>query len=109
MKESTEIENHYLQQKVFTNRLEQNRPNPFTSSTEICFMIDKELDITLTVFDTLGSEVAVIVQSKLKKGLYSYFFDGSRLPAGVYYYKLTSPEFSAMRKMVLLERVVKFN
>ena len=105
MKESTEIGIRNLGHKVLINTLEQNYPNPFTSSTEIGFALEKEIDVTLTVYDMLGVEVEIIVQKKLKKGLYSYFFDASRLPSGEYYYKLISPEFSAMRKMVLLERI----
>jgi hypothetical protein len=57
----------------------------------------------LKVYDILGRELATLVDSDLKPGIYEVDFDRSNFPSGIYYYKLRSGNFSETRKMVLLK------
>ena len=83
--------------------LEQNYPNPFNPNTKITFFLPQNADVKLIVYDLLGREVRSIVNEQLSPGKYTFDFDGSDLPSGVYYYKLTTDKFSETRKMVLLK------
>ncbi len=83
--------------------LEQNYPNPFNPITKITFSLPQNADVKLIVYDLLGREVRSIVNEQLSPGKYTYDFDGSNLPSGVYYYKLITDDFSETRKMVLLK------
>ncbi|MBS1513822.1 MAG: T9SS type A sorting domain-containing protein [Bacteroidetes bacterium] len=81
--------------------LQQNFPNPFNPSTRINYELRLSGFVTLKVYDIKGSEVQELVNEKQNEGIYSAEFDGSALPSGIYYYKLTAGEFSETRKMVL--------
>ena len=59
------------------------------------------LEVTLSVYDILGREVAVMHEKKTP-GTYEVKFDGSGLPSGVYFYRLQAGGFMATRKLILL-------
>jgi photosystem II stability/assembly factor-like uncharacterized protein len=81
--------------------LMQNYPNPFNPSTRISFIIPQSGYTTLKVFDVLGNEVAAIIEADLSEGSYELLFDASGLSSGIYFYSLTSGEFSKTLKMIL--------
>lgn len=85
--------------------LSQNYPNPFNPTTKIRFDISgtSSSQTLLTVYDLLGREVAVLVNEKLAPGGYEVDFDGSNLPSGVYYYKISAGDFNETKKMVLVK------
>lgn len=97
--------------------LEQNYPNPFNPTTTIRFSVPSRRDlaptsrdgqipnanfVSLKVFDVLGREVATLVNEVKPAGRYTVTFDGSALPSGVYFYRLTSGTASAIRRLVLI-------
>ncbi len=84
-------------------KLEQNYPNPFNPSTKIRFSIPRSSSTSLIIYDVLGKEIVVIINRELSNGDYEVEFDGSYLPSGIYFYKLTSGKYSQIRKMVLIK------
>ena len=91
--------------------LSQNFPNPFNPSTTIRFSVPdgtQAVRAKLVVFNLRGQEVAELLNRTLEAGDYSVQWDGSdkagrRVSSGVYFYRLTTPQFSATRKMVILK------
>jgi photosystem II stability/assembly factor-like uncharacterized protein len=81
--------------------LNQNYPNPFNPSTRISFTIPASGYTTLKVYDLLGNEVAAIIDGELSQGSYEVNFNSSGFSSGVYFYTLTSGEFSKTMKMIL--------
>jgi hypothetical protein len=59
--------------------------------------------VTLKIFDITGREIATLVNVPLEPGSYEVTFDGSKLPSGVYFYKLTGGEFTDTKRMILLK------
>jgi hypothetical protein len=94
-----------------TFSISQNYPNPFNPSTKIKFDIPnfplmkgaRGMSVQLTIYDLLGREVATLVNQQLQPGLYEVEFDASNYPSGVYFYRLTSGDFTSTQKMVLLK------
>jgi hypothetical protein len=91
-----------------TFRLDQNYPNPFNPTTEIRFHVPAaqagsagSSHVTLTVYDMLGRELAVLVDERKAPGSYSVEFNASRLASGVYLYRLSAGSFVQARKMIL--------
>jgi Secretion system C-terminal sorting domain len=84
-------------------KLEQNYPNPFNPSTTISYQLVKNSDVLLTIYDVTGREIKILVNSYQGAGKYNVVFDASRLSSGIYFYKLTTRDFSETRKMVLLK------
>ncbi|MCK6614241.1 MAG: T9SS type A sorting domain-containing protein [Ignavibacteriaceae bacterium] len=84
--------------------LSQNYPNPFNPSTAISFALPQASEVTLKIYNTLGQEVAVLINGEtMEAGIHTKAFDAGNLTSGVYIYKLTAGSFSAVKKMNLLK------
>ena len=82
-------------------QLHQNYPNPFNPSTTITCSIPNEEFVSLKVFNTLGEQVATLLNETKPAGNYSFTFDASELTSGVYFYRLQAGEFSKTKKLLL--------
>jgi len=88
--------------KQFT--LEQNYPNPFNPATTIRFGLPQESDVSLTIYNTMGREVATLIQNESRAaGWYDATFDASNLSSGVYIYRLQTDERSESKKLTLIK------
>jgi hypothetical protein len=56
----------------------------------------------LTVFNTLGQQVAVLQNGEQEAGYHDVRFDGTNLSSGVYFYRIQSGDFVETRKLILL-------
>jgi hypothetical protein len=83
--------------------LYQNYPNPFNPLTTIEFDLPKTSEVSLKIFNILGEEVAILVSENLTASSYSYEWDASNLPSGVYLYRLETDEFVETMKMILMK------
>ena len=83
--------------------LSQNYPNPFNPATNITFALPKSGKVTLKVFNTLGQQVATLVDGDYVAGTHQVHFDASALSSGVYIYTLSSGDFLAAKKMILMK------
>ncbi|MFH0991593.1 MAG: T9SS type A sorting domain-containing protein [bacterium] len=68
--------------------LYQNYPNPFNPLTIIDFQLPITTMVTLSVFDLLGREVAILVNEEKTAGRYSVSWNASNTPSGIYFYRL---------------------
>jgi choice-of-anchor B domain-containing protein len=80
--------------------LDQNYPNPFNPSTEIHFQLPVSGLVTLRVYNVLGQEVATLVDGMRSSGVGRATWNASGNPAGVYFYRLTTPTFTQTRRMI---------
>lgn len=85
-----------------------NYPNPFNGSTNIAYTLPKEAHVSLTVYNSLGQEIAVLVDRREQSGRHQIYWDGNDrngLPAasGVYMYVLKAGELVMQIKMVVLK------
>ena len=83
--------------------LEQNYPNPFNPTTTIKYSLHSTSSVQLKVYNVLGNEIATIVNEELPAGDYSLNYDASNLPSGIYFYTLTTNDFSKTKKMTLVK------
>jgi len=83
--------------------LRQNYPNPFNPSTIISFGVPVSSQVILRVYNTLGEEVAELVNQNLGAGLYNFNFDASKLPSGMYVYTLQTGEQLISKKMTFIK------
>jgi photosystem II stability/assembly factor-like uncharacterized protein len=83
--------------------LSQNYPNPFNPVTHFGFQITASGFTSLKIYDQLGRETAVLVNEDLGAGSYEADWNAADLPSGVYFYQLSSNEFTETKKMILIK------
>jgi photosystem II stability/assembly factor-like uncharacterized protein len=82
--------------------LEQNYPNPFKSSTQIRYHLNRSNNITLTVYDLSGRKIQTLVDEFQTVGEYSVDWDAAHFCDGLYFYELkVDNDPVEVRKMVL--------
>jgi hypothetical protein len=86
-----------------TYSLSQNFPNPFNPSTTINYSLPHSGNVKLTVYNSIGSKVATIVNEYKPAGNYSVQFNASNLASGIYLYRLESGSFTSAKKLTLLK------
>jgi ligand-binding sensor domain-containing protein len=78
-------------------------PNPFNQTTKIKYKLDMPANVKITVYNSLGQEVAVIVDEWQEFGEYKAVFDARELSSGLYYYCVSIGEYSDFGKMMLIK------
>jgi hypothetical protein len=83
--------------------LKQNTPNPFKEETVIGFNLAEASETILTINDVTG-RVLKVFKGDFAKGANQVSIDSKELPAaGVLYYTLTAGEYTATKKMVIID------
>jgi hypothetical protein len=90
--------------------LSQNSPNPFNPSTTIKYQVPEgeAARVQIVVYNIRGQKVVTLVDELKESGDYSVNWNGQsssgqRVSSGVYFYRMSAGEFSAMRKMVIVK------
>ncbi|MEI6948751.1 SBBP repeat-containing protein [Paraflavisolibacter sp. H34] len=64
-------------------------PNPVASTARIRYELPFDGQVSLKLYDLQGRETATIVEAAATAGVHHLLFDASRLPKGIYHYRLT--------------------
>ncbi len=99
----TAVNDNKLSSQPMAYALRQNYPNPFNPSTKIAYALPEAADVTITVYNTLGQKVAVLLKAKKPAGYHSVTFNASSLSTGIYYYEIKAGDFQQIKKMVLIK------
>jgi len=78
-------------------------PNPVRNRTTIVYDLSRKVPVTLKVYDTLGREVATLVNDRQDVNRYRVPFDASDLSSGIYFYQLRAGAFTESRRMVVVK------
>ncbi|OQX95379.1 hypothetical protein B6I21_05730 [candidate division KSB1 bacterium 4572_119] len=97
--------------------LHQNYPNPLIANgnnsygsgfgTKIMFELPKQTDVKLTIYNCLGQKVRTLIRGFREAGSHHVNWNGfdesgNLVSAGLYFYRLETPNRIAMKRMVLL-------
>ncbi len=83
--------------------LSQNFPNPFNPTTTIRYSVEDAGNVTLTVYNLMGQQVATLVNKQQNSGDFNVTWDASDVASGMYYYQLVSNGQTITRKMTLIK------
>ncbi|MBL8006197.1 MAG: T9SS type A sorting domain-containing protein [Ignavibacteria bacterium] len=83
--------------------LMQNYPNPFNPTTNIKFDIVKSGNVKVSVYNSLGKTVQVLLNENIQPGSYEVSFDASGLSSGIYFYTIETAGFTQTKRMILLK------
>lgn len=81
----------------------QNYPNPFNPSTNISFAVEQTGNVTITLYDVTGKQVALLVNGMYEAGTHSLTVNAAdyNLGSGIYFYKMQAGSFISVKKLVL--------
>ncbi len=85
-----------------------NYPNPFNPTTTISFSLPEDGDVELSIYNVKGQKVKQLVNDQLSAGQHSIEWNGKdannkSVSSGIYFYKISTGNSSAMKKMLLLK------
>jgi hypothetical protein len=83
--------------------LEQNYPNPFNPTTEISFTLPKSTHVTIEIYNIIGQQVALLADETKAAGTHTVTWNAASVASGVYFYRLTTPDFVQTKKMLLMK------
>ncbi len=98
----TEVEDNFFSLPTEYS-IAQNYPNPFNPTTTISYSIPENKYVTLSIYDALGKEIAVLDNGFRIAGNYSHTFDASNLSSGMYFFTIRSGNFVQTKKMLLMK------
>jgi hypothetical protein len=82
--------------------LHQNYPNPFNATTTIGFFLSVTSDVRLTIFNSVGEEVATLASNQLSAGFHQYTWNAQGCASGIYVYRIEADGIVQSRKLILL-------
>ncbi len=83
--------------------LSQNYPNPFNASTTINYSILNDGFVTVDVYDIIGRKIETLVSGHQNAGQHSVVWNANNVSSGVYFYRITSDNYSETRRCNLLK------
>jgi len=86
-----------------TYSLDQNYPNPFNPSTKINFSIPESGFVTMKIYNSIGEELGTLLNEDKSAGTYEVDFVAEGLTSGIYFYTITSGNFTQTKKMILMK------
>ncbi len=81
----------------------QNYPNPFNPTTTINYKLTKNIFVKLIIYDALGRKVKTLVNEYQNSGDHKVELDASNLSSGVYFYRLSTEDFTKTKKLILIK------
>ena len=89
--------------KIEEYSISQNYPNPFNPMTTITYTLPEKAHVEISVFNSLGEEIAKLVNEDHNAGKYKVVWNAQNYSSGIYYYNLKTGNFTSTHKMLLLK------
>jgi photosystem II stability/assembly factor-like uncharacterized protein len=83
--------------------LKQNYPNPFNPETKIAYSLPEAADVKLKIYNSLGKEIALLVNEAQERGSYEVKWNAASFESGVYFYRIEAGEYMETKKMLLVK------
>jgi hypothetical protein len=86
-----------------TYELSPNYPNPFNPTTTIAYGLPDRSHVTVTIYNTKGQIIQVLVDETKGAGYHTIQWDASRVGSGIYFYQIRAGDFTMVRKCTLMK------
>jgi eukaryotic-like serine/threonine-protein kinase len=88
--------------KLQTNEIELIQfPNPLSEFGTVQYNLDRSMNICLSVCDASGKLIILLDKGYKSKGIHQVKVDGNKLSEGIYFFRLTTDEYSTTKKMIV--------
>ena len=92
-----------IEERILENKSIIAYPNPFSEKVNFRFSLDSHGFTKLTIYNTLGYEIATLINEYLDAGNHEVTFDGTGFPSGTYFYILQSGSRTESGKLLLIK------
>lgn len=82
-------------------QLSQNYPNPFNPTTTIKYSVPVQSSLKLELYNVLGVKLSTLFEGTREKGQYTLQLDGSSLPSGIYFVRMSAASYNSTIKLIL--------
>lgn len=83
--------------------LYSNYPNPFNPVTNITFALPEEAHVSLSVYNSLGQVIDILVDETRQAGYYSVQWHAGHFSSGIYFYKLETSAYQSIQRCLLVK------
>jgi len=80
-----------------------NYPNPFNPTTTIEYGLSSAQHVNIAIYDILGRKIETLVDETQPAGSHQVTWNADKVASGVYFYKISTDDYSNVRKMILLK------
>lgn len=94
--------------------LNQNYPNPFSSSTTISYDMPETQKVMIRIFDVRGRLIRTLTNEEQNAGFKSVVWDGKNddgktVSAGIYFYQMYAPSSLDFNGLTSTKKMIKLN
>ena len=80
----------------------------FNPETTISFLLQSDCNVLLEIYNIKGAKVTTLASSYYKAGQHNVVWHGkdsagTSVASGIYFFKMTTPEYSSVKKMILMK------
>ena len=83
--------------------LESAYPNPFNPTTALSFALPMQSDVTISIYNLQGREIASLVNGNMEAGYHTAVWNADAYSSGVYFVKMIAGEFVNTQKLMLVK------
>ena len=88
--------------------VKQNYPNPFNPETNFEYQLPQAGHVSIEIYNILGQNVRTLLSENKEAGVYTAHWDGANndgsiVPSGIYFYRVTTGDFSSVKKMIMIK------
>ena len=87
--------------------LEQNHPNPFTTSTEIRFVLPSRASVRMEIFNLLGERIALLLDQEMMDGEYRLQWKAGTESSGMFLYRLSAVAAGQVEIVSITKRMIR--
>lgn len=98
------IDNPIAYESQAVHALYENYPNPFGDNTVISFEVSSNSNVSITLYDTFGKTIKMIVNQQYPAGTHSVQLSGYGLAAGLYFYTFQVDHTFTQTKKLLVRK-----
>jgi len=85
-----------------------NYPNPFNPETKISFTLAEAVQVRIEIYNIRGQRIKTLIDDHYDTGFYNVLWDGrddngKTVTSGIYFYRMTTPSYDKVNKMLLLK------
>ena len=84
-------------------RLEEAFPNPFNAATSLTFYLPDDGEVTASIFNLFGQEVAKLADGYFRQGQHRIFWDAGFAPTGTYFCRIATDQGTLTQKIMLVK------